>query len=191
MAFKLLACCILGFCVATPGSALAEENQVGPQAMPDADTIEVPVITGGRDAKIVKNGWKYFYFWRPDTSFAQAYADIADCYRFLSVTNANPSLPAFANWQGAQDTNLATNGGTSQYGLVGAALGAMVDGPIIRRASQSRMRRCLEPRGYQRFPADKETWERIVDGYSQASIAVKAKIASGPRPDAEPLPEDR
>lgn len=159
-------------------------------APPDPATVTVPDVSGGRDPDVVRNGWKYFYFWRADTSYDQAYADFADCYRFLPVAQGDALLPMFIAWQGeeALDEKPPVS---NQYGIVGAALGALVAGPINRRASQSRMRRCMEPRGYQRFPAPKEAWEAIIDGYSQESIAVSAVLASGPRPDADPLPEDR
>ncbi len=159
-------------------------------APPDPATIMVPDMSGGRDPDVVRNGWKYFYFWRADTTYEQAFADFADCYRFLPVAGGDALLPMFIAWQGEEALNEKPAGG-NQYGIVGAALGALVAGPIARRASQSRMRRCMEPRGYQRFPATKESWEAIIDGYSQESVSVSAVLASGPRPDADPLPVDR
>jgi hypothetical protein len=158
---------------------------------PDPATVEVPSITGGRDPDVVKDGWKYFYFWRPNTSFEQAYADFADCYRFLPVPGGDAMLPRFVPWRQAEARRAAVPNSYTAYGLMGAAIGALIAGPIERRASQSRMRRCLEPRGYQRFPAPQPVWEKILDGYSQPSIAVQAKLASGRHPDADPLPETR
>lgn len=165
--------------------ALAQDGPLDPA------TVAVPDVSGGRDSDVVRNGWKFFYFWRPDTTYEQAYADFADCYQFLPVAGGDALLPMFIAWQGREALDEMPSGAGNQYGIVGAALGALVAGPIARRASQSRMRRCMEPRGYQRFPAREEAWEAIVDGYSQESIAVSAVLASGPRPDADPLPEDR
>lgn len=172
---------------------LAAQDAPSPAAavVPDPATIAVPQITGGRDEGVVRNGWKYFYFWRADTTFEQAYADFADCYRFLPVPGTDLTVPTFVAWRGAEGLDKAEPNYNPQYGLMGAAIAAMVAGPIERRASQSRMRRCMEPRGYQRFPVSEETWEQIVDGYSPGSIAVSARLASGPHPDADPLPEDR
>jgi hypothetical protein len=175
--------------------AAQDVAESGAEAIPDPATVEVPEITGGREENVVKDGWKHFYFWRADTTFEQAYADFADCYRFLPVPGSSLEVNRFVAWQGPDAQRHVVPYENYQQGLVGvvvyAALGALVDGPLERRATQSRMRRCLEPRGYQRFPVPEETWEKIDDGYSMASIAVKAKLASGPHPDAEPLPEDR
>lgn len=180
-----LAACVAGLVLSDAGAA----QEV--TAIPDPATVEVPVITGGRDPQVVEDGWKFFYFWRAETSFEQAYIDFADCYRFLPVSGANIMVPTFIAWQGPEAVDAAEADYNPQFGLVGAAIGALVAGPIARRASQSRMRRCMEPRGYVRFPVAEPTWERIVDGYSSRSIAVSARLASNPRPDADPLPEDR
>ena len=180
-------------CVGVP--ALAQDVEHLPTAVesgiPDPTTVAVPVITGGRDERVIRDGWKHFYFWRADTTYEQAYADFADRYRFLPVPDANIMVPTFVAWQGDESLDAVEPSYSNSYGIVGAAIGAMVAGPIARRASQSRMRRCLEPRGYLRFPVREETWEVIIDDYSRASIAVGARIASGPRPDAEPVSEDR
>jgi hypothetical protein len=174
------------------GAPLAAQEASGAdRPVPDPATVTVPEIIGGRDENVVKDGWKYFYFWRADTSFEQAYADFSDCYRFLPVAGGDIMLPAFVTWEDAKVKPIARFYYNPQYGIVGALIGSMLAGPTERRASQSRMRRCLEPRGYQRFPVAKETWDQIIDGYSLSSIAVSAKLASGSHPDADPLPETR
>ena len=89
--------------------------------------------------------------------------------------------------EGSLDAAIVKPVVVNNYGLVGTVIGGMVAGPIERRFRQSRMRRCMEPRGYERFPATEATWEEIIDNYSPGSIAVQAKLASGPRPDADPL----
>lgn len=79
-------------------SVLFVSTAVAAEPLPDPASVSVPTITDGRDPKIVADGWKYFYFWRADTTYAEAYRDIADCYRFLPVANADFSVPAFAPW---------------------------------------------------------------------------------------------
>ncbi|WP_163284184.1 hypothetical protein, partial [Enterobacter hormaechei] len=39
--------------------------------VPDPAAIQIPDLSGGRDPAVVSNGWKYFYYWRADTSFAE------------------------------------------------------------------------------------------------------------------------
>ncbi len=173
--------CFSGALCAATGLSAQESASI-----PDPATITVPEIKNARDPKIVSDGWKYFYFYRPNNSFAEAYADFAECYRFLPVPYANGALPAFAPWDEKPAARIVTPG-MSPYGLVGEAIGAIVAGPLERRARQSRMRRCLEPRGYVRYPVHELTWEKIIDNYSVASIAVQAKLASGPVPDADIL----
>lgn len=172
-------------CVAFAAPALAAD---GP---PDPATVNAPVITQGRDSKVVEDGWKWFYFYRADTTYAQAYADLEDCYRFLPVPYASGvSMPGFAPWRARSD-NKTFKPVTGNYGLVGDIIGSMVAGPIERRARQSRMRRCMETKDYQRYPMPEETWKTAVNLYSPATLAVQAKLASGPTPDAAPLPETK
>lgn len=154
-------------------------------APPDPATITLPDLTPSRDPQVVENGWKHFYFHKQSVSYEQAYADFADCYRFLLVPYVNARLPTFAPWP--EKPGFTTVQPVNNYGLVGGIIGGMVVGPVIRRAMQARMRRCLEPRGYVRYPIPEEAWEQLTDKFSQGSIALQAKAASGPRPDLEPV----
>lgn len=168
-------------------AAIQAEASAPPFAIPDPATIKVPTATGVRDPKVAASGWKHFYFWRANTSYTEAYRDVADCYRFLPVPNAAGDVPSFAPFNARPNAAIVKPVVVNNYGLVGTVIGGMVAGPIERRFRQSRMRRCMEPRGYERFPATEATWEEIIDNYSPGSIAVQAKLASGPRPDADPL----
>jgi hypothetical protein len=173
--------------------ALSSTSVVGldaGNAIPDPAAIKIPDLSGGHDADVVSNGWKYFYFWRADTSFAEAYADISDCYRFMPVANAQGLLPMFATWGQSPDVE-KRQPNPYAYGLVGMAIGAIVAGPLERRAHQSRLRRCMEPRGYQRYPLQERRWEELTDNFSPSSIAMQAKAASGSAPDGAALPGDR
>jgi hypothetical protein len=160
-------------------------------APPDPATVNVPVITEGRDPKVQDNGWKWFYFHRPATTYTEAYADLEDCYRFLPVPFASGvPMPGFAPWRARADS-LTYKPGISNFGPVGNVIGAIVAGPIERRARQSRMRRCMEPKGYLRYAIKEETWNSAVQAYSPSTLAVQAKLASGPVPNATPVPENK
>lgn len=174
--------CAIVMLAVMPAATLAQTTP------PDPATVTAPAITNGRDPAIVEDGWKHFYFHRADTSYAVAFADLEDCYRFLPVPYASGvTMPAFAPWRARAD-NKSFRPVTSIYGPVGDIIGAMVAGPIERRARQSRMRRCMEPKGYQRFPMSEDAWKAAVNHYSPATLAIQAKLASGPRPDADPVP---
>ena len=186
MRTSLVALSLAALLVQAPAPARAQDMG----GLPDPGAIPIPDLSGGRDPAVVSNGWKYFYYWRADTSFAAAFADFSECYRFMPVANSSPGVPMFAPWEDKPATEIVTRG-IQPYGLVGAVIGEIVAGPLVRRAHQSRLRRCMEPRGYQRYPLQERRWEQLTDNFSPASIAMQAKAASGPAPDGLPLPEDR
>lgn len=149
--------------------------------IPDRNQVRVPDMSGSGSSKSISDSWKYFYFYKTGVSYENAYADFADCYRYLATTaEPNVSLPAFVAWP-AQPTEVRRPqaGG---YGVVGNLLIDAFADPLRQRAQQVRMRRCLEPKGYKRFPIEKLVWEQLIDRYSEASIATQAKLASGDRP---------
>jgi len=167
-------------------------GQTTTSAVPDPATIAVPDLSGGRDAAVVRDGAKYYYFWRADTSYQQAYADFADCYRFTPMGAVNaPLLPMFIAWRGAPEARDDTPAPDHGYGLVGDIMGALIMGSAVPLATQGRLHTCLAPLGYQRFPLPKATWKALNDSNAVDPVALRAKIASGPRPDADPLPERR
>lgn len=162
---------------ASPASAQQQPDRPAPES------VTLPDMSSSSDPAIAGDGWKYFYFHKQGVSYDHAYADFNECYRFLPSPGASPALPMFAPWREKPGSRPIT--ATPAYGLVGSIIGGMVAGPIERRARQSRMRRCLEPRGYVRYPLAKDSWEKLIDNYSERSIAMQAKAASGPRPNAE------
>ena len=168
--------------------ALAITVPAAAQDIPDRASVTVPEISGGRDAQVVRNGQKYYYFWREGVTYEEAYTDLADCFRFLPRAEGRAALlPMFIAWRGAPEDRDDTAPPVNNYGLVGALIGALLDSSGTDRVRQGRLQVCLEPLGYQRFPVAKDTWKEINDGFSPQSIAVMAKIASGPRPDADPV----
>jgi hypothetical protein len=179
-------------CIAALMLAAAAAAPLAASTPPDPASIEVPAITEGRDPKVIEDGWKWFYFHRENTSYVEAYADFEDCYRFLPVPYASGvSFPGFAPWRARADGTKVKPPPIGPYGIVGDIIGALVAGPIERRARQSRMRRCMEPRGYRRYPMSEDNWKRAVGHYSGLTLPVQAKLASGPIPDAQPLAEDK
>lgn len=148
-------------------------------ALPDPATITVPDLSGSADPAVVSNGWKYFFFRRDGVGFAEAHADFTDCFRFLGANDwSTVKLGRFVPW----DSNPGKKGEymPNPYGLVGSLIGAMIEGTLVRRDLQAKMRRCMEPRGYTRYGVAEEIWEKVTALPRDQSIAVLAKIASGP-----------
>jgi hypothetical protein len=172
--------CLLAFAAVVTATAASAQNE-GP---PDPATLEMPDMAPTRDPDVIRDGWRHFYFHKTGVTYEEAYRDFSDCYRFLPVQGANAMLPMFVPWSerpGAGRSPQANYGG-----LVGAIILDIVSGPLERRDRQSRMRRCMEPRGYVRYPLAAESWRRLIDDYSLNSIALQALAASGPAPG---LPE--
>jgi len=164
-----------------------------PPSPPDPATVALPDMTPTRDRGVIRDGWRHFYFHKAGVSYPQAYADFADCYRFLPTSDMARSptgaLPMFRPWTApvALGPGPERQAQLNNYGVIGAVIGGMVAGPLERRRRQSRMRRCLEPRGYVRYPLREEVWRLLIDNYSPRSIAMQAKAASGPAPGLEPV----
>lgn len=163
--------------------ALAASSQAGTQPVPpDRATLQMPDMTPTRDRAVIENGWVHFYFHKEGVTYEQAYADFVDCYRFIPSSGMAAQAPTFVPWGNRPGTGPATQP-ASNYGLVGDVLLAIVSGPLERRRWQSRLRRCLEPRGYVRYPLAPEPWRQLIDNHSPRSLAMQALAASGPKPD--------
>lgn len=169
-------------------AAPAAQAQTG--LPPDPRTVTLPDLTTPSDPEVIKDGWKHFYFHKAGVAYEEAYADFSECYAYMLVPADYPSLPMFAPWvdrPGARDPALPKLQYTGQYGLVGAAIGALFFGSFERRLRQAPLRRCLETRGYVRYPLPEKAWEALIDDYSDRSIAMQAKAATLPAPDARPV----
>ncbi|HEX4694168.1 hypothetical protein [Sphingomonas sp.] len=135
---------------------------------------------------LIDNGWKYFFLHKQGVAFDAALGDIAFCYRYVPPVVVT-RLPDYAGWsKGAPAPKPDYYRAFTQYGLVGVGIGALIEGTLDRRDRQSRMRRCMETRGYKRYPMAEETWENLWKGDPKTTIPILAKLASGPKPD---LPE--
>jgi hypothetical protein len=147
------------------------------QSVPDASSVIVPELQVS-DSELGDER-KFFFFHKQGVSYADAYADLAFCSRYIA-RGPQRSLPDFVPWQRedpAKPIEYILN-----YGLVGVAIMAIVDGPIDRCIRQSRMMRCMLPRGYARYRTSEALWKQVNGKNVPPSIAVQARIASGPVP---------
>ncbi|MGE3746264.1 MAG: hypothetical protein AB7G25_11250 [Sphingomonadaceae bacterium] len=140
----------------------------------------MPDLTTATDPKVMADGWKYFYFYKSGISAIQAQTDLTECYAFLG-TAKNARLPTFAAWPNPPMAGDASSAGG--FGIVGAVIFDAVNDTLLRRNRQSKMRRCMEPRGYRKYAISKEGWESLISGDPDIAIARQARLASGPRPD--------
>lgn len=162
-------------------ASMSLHGEVLAETMPvlDPSTIEIPDLSTSSNPEVIKDGWKYFLFQREGVSFKDAYADFADCRRFMQPNGwQTATLDRFIPWNSKPGKTLEQPLGP--YGMVGALMGEMVEGQLARRDYQSKMRRCMEPRGYVRYGVSAEIWNRIYKLAPDQWVAVQAKIASGP-----------
>jgi hypothetical protein len=172
---------VIGIVVPMPASA---------QQTIDPATVTVPDVSLPTDKAaaqaLIDNGWKYFFFHKQGVTFDVALIDVAFCYQYVPSV-AVMQLPAYSRWtSGALAPKTDYYHVFENYGLVGVGIGALVEGTLLRRNRQSRMRRCMETRGYKRYPMTESTWETLSKGDAKTTIPIFAKLASGPKPD---LPE--
>ncbi|MDQ3282618.1 MAG: hypothetical protein M3Q69_14550 [Acidobacteriota bacterium] len=148
-------------------------------ALPDPAGIVVPDLSGSSSPAVIAGGGKYFFFHQDGVSFEQAHADFTECSLFVQPSswesvNMNRFVPWFS--KGDRRTVHAAN----PYGLIGVALVAAVEGGLSRRDQQAKMRVCMETRGYSRYGVAEAIWNRVTSLPPDESLAVQAKIASGP-----------
>lgn len=167
---------------AIPGGQVAAQD-----ALPDPATIDVPDIAPSADPKVQKEGYKFFFFHNPAVNFAEAYADIAECRSFL-VRDGVTTLPTFRPW--VEPVKRKPQGyGAGSYGLVGAAMASIIVPKLERGQRNNKLRRCMQPRGYARYPIAETDWDRLNDGAEATLVAMQAKLASGPKPATKEVGE--
>jgi hypothetical protein len=170
------------------------------QADPDGDapidpaTIPMPSLAFTPNAGDERDYDKYFYFHRPETDFAAAYADLRECDNYAR------GLPRRA----LPYVELGYPYNASLAGAIGGALGNALASAIANagfsaeRRQQRRviMRTCMRFKGYQAFGLRKSLWEsfnfeegnRTVPEEERGRLLrLQARVASGPRPTAPAL----
>lgn len=122
---------------------------------------------------------KFFVFHKAGVTLDEARADLGFCSRYIP-RGQQRFLPDFVAWQHVDPAKpVPTDIG---YGLVGVAIMAIIDGPIDRSVRQTRMMRCMLPRGYARYRTSETLWKQLNSDDLAASVEIQARIASGPVP---------
>jgi hypothetical protein len=170
---KLLAALIVAASLPLPARA-----QDSPP-LPDPATIVVPDLSGSVKPEVVKEGAKYFLFHKEGVSFETAHADLSECFLFLQPGSwESVNMGRFVPWESRAGRRTLPS--RNPYGLVGAVLLDIAEGPLAHRDYQAKMRTCMEPRGYRRHGVAAAIWKRVTGLPPEQSIGVQAKIASGP-----------
>lgn len=156
---------------------------------PDPATVDTPVVNSD-DPKVIDQGYKFFYFYSPDVDFPKAVSDVAECRSFLRHGVFLPQSH-FIPWVEPAHRKIPKADYFSPYGPLGSLMAAAIAGiimPKINRGLDNNMvRRCMEPRGYKRYPIPEDSWKAINQGKDERqNILAQAKLASGVRPQ---LPE--
>lgn len=170
---------------------------VAPPALsiPNADGLEMPKLAFTPDPTITSDYGKYFYFHRPDTTFAESYADIRECDALASGSRIYMGGDSMMMSQAVTQYGL----GGAIGGVIGSAIADAIFGSAARRKERRiKMRNCMGFKGYQRYGLAKDLWEpfnfqegngRKKDDVRDRALRLQALVASGPTPNQEVLPK--
>jgi hypothetical protein len=173
---------IIGICSLAslwPNVAAAD----GATLLPDPASITAPDI-GTNDPNVLAKGYKFFVFYNSAVDFATAYADISQCRSFLPA-GLGRALPGFIPWVAAQPPATPTYT-PSRLGLIGDLMVTAIEPKVDRGRNNTILHRCMETRGYVRYPVSEAVWNALNDPKNAQLVAMQAKIAAGAKP---PQPE--
>lgn len=160
--------------------------------IPSADGLEMPKLDFTPDPKITSDYDKYFYFHRPDTTFAESYTDIRECDALASGSRI------YMGGDSAMSSAMVQYGlGGAIGGVIGSVIADAIFGSAARRKERRiKMRNCMGFKGYQRYGLAKELWEpfnfqegngRKKEEVRDRALRLQALVASGPAPKQEVL----
>lgn len=164
------------------GAVSVAEDEVARMTMPELAFDPTPEDQKSFD--------KYYYFNRPGTDFATAYADISECdgyARGLSsgIAYQQPPYPYAGTMAGAVG------------GILGNAIANAIAGSAEkRRMRRVNMRKCMNFKGYERYGLSKARWEpfnfeegltSVKDEERQRCLKQQALVASSYKPTTKGL----
>lgn len=197
MALAAPAPCVAAAQDAMPAASRASylsdsESPFGPVSVTDEQraAVTMPKLEFTPSPEHEQDFDKYYYFHRPDTDFATAYADISECdgyARGLSsgIGYAQTPYPYAGTMAGAV-------GGAIGNAMVAAIFGSAEK----RRLRRVNMRQCMHFKGYERYGLAKDVWQEFnfEEGFSglgekerQVYLRQQALVASSSKPQARGL----
>lgn len=162
---------------------VASSTGAASDTLPDPSSIALPDTTPSRDPKVREEGYKFYYFHKPEVSFAQAHQDFAECRGYL-VVGGPAKVPGFIPW-GETHRRKIYQRAPMFDGLVVAAMAAIIMPKMQRGLDSNKMRRCMGTRGYDRYAIPEAAWNALNEGEEQQILLMQAKLASGPKPSDE------
>lgn len=177
--------------------AASDKSSPGLKA-PSAEGLALPKLDYTPSPKLTPDFDKYFYFHRPSTTFAEAYADIRECHGLAG------GKVAYRQGNSAFADTYTTSYLIPQYGMAGAlggALGGALVGLLIGGGNHDKIHRinirnCMGFKGYQRYGLPKDLWEEFnlspgksrknAEG-SERAFRLQALVASGAQPKQEAI----
>ncbi len=160
------------------GLVLASSAPLLAQSSPTAAPVVVPDLSAPE--KTLGDERKYWVLHKPGVTLEQATKDLQFCWQYVPH-GVQRQVPGFVPFRQSDANRPVTyNGGN--YGLVGLVIASMIAGPLERSIRQSRMFRCMVPRGYHRYRITEDRWKEIYQAEPQTAIPMLAAIAAGPVP---------
>jgi hypothetical protein len=181
---------LLGLALLLPGAAMAQaiKAEPAPRVFSEAEiaAVEMPKLDYAQTPEIAADFDKYFFFHRPDTSFAEAFEDISRC----------DAMAAGISYSANADSTAAM----AQYGVLAGALGGAIGNAIgdaifgsaeRRRIRRINMRNCMGFKGYLRYGMERELWQafhfeegngRVTGDERTGYLLKQARVAAGPVP---------
>lgn len=163
-------------CICSTAAAAQQNRVLADSASPfdavkttnaDAALVRMPELSFTPSGDEAGDFDKYYFFHRPDTDFATAYADIAEC-----DGNAR-DLQSNIAYQDAPYPYTGTVAGAAG-GLLGNLLAQAIAGSAEkRRLRRVNMRTCMNFKGYDRYGLSKSVWSEFnfEEGLSEADEA--------------------
>ncbi len=147
-------------------------------AVDPASDLELPNLD--IPEKELGDAQKYVIFHKLGITAEQAEADLSFCFKFLQL-GVGRRAPGFIPWE-RRDPAAPLRYDGLNLGVVGLGIAALVAGPYERGIRQSRLYRCMVPRGYARYRTSEDVWKLLNDKKGEANIPLQAAIAAGPKP---------
>jgi hypothetical protein len=187
----------LSACYTARAQETAAVSQIRHFSDEEIAAVAMPALAFTEKPEDIENYDRYFYFYRPDTSFDEAYADILECDALSS---------GLAKFSGGMGLGELSRQMSRMQGPLAGALGAAMGQPVLeaiagpverRRIRRINMRTCMHFKGYSRFGLSKGLWEGFnrEDGGRRADkpeerdrlLLARARVASGAAPVARAL----